>query len=135
MELTLYSLAGIVIGAALQYFFTKFLEERRHLRELRTSAYVDYLRAVSEIQHSQPKTASRTLLGQLTDAKLRVTLYGTVDAVQQLARFEENHGHLRGTEAQASFTEVIGAMRNDSKISAKDLSLIIFGARSIPGQN
>jgi membrane protein YqaA with SNARE-associated domain len=38
----LLPIIGLVIGAALNYLFTKFLEERRHRRNLKTQAYVDF---------------------------------------------------------------------------------------------
>lgn len=40
--------AGVVIGASLQYVFTRQIEYKRSLREMKTKAYMDYLKGVCE---------------------------------------------------------------------------------------
>ena len=45
------SLFGVVFGASLQYVFTRYLDNQRHHRELRTQSYLDYLNSVSGLAH------------------------------------------------------------------------------------
>ena len=41
--------AGLIIGAFLQYFFTRQIEYSRSLRELKSKAYMNYLNGVCEL--------------------------------------------------------------------------------------
>ena len=38
---------GVLVGASLQYLFTRYLETQRYQRDLRTQAYLDYIKSVS----------------------------------------------------------------------------------------
>lgn len=51
MLIALFSILGIVVGASLQYVFSRFLEERKHRRLLQTEAYANYLLGVAEAAH------------------------------------------------------------------------------------
>ena len=42
---------GVLVGASLQYFFTRYLEAQRYQRDLRTQAYLDYIRSISGLAH------------------------------------------------------------------------------------
>ena len=130
MEVALYSILGIFIGAALQYVFTKVLEEKRHERDLRTQAYADYLRCVSEMKHVFiQKTApqERELLARFTDAKVRMSLYGTDDVVRSLSRFEELGAQLDSPAQLEAFAALIQNMRIGSSIDSRELHLVLFG--------
>jgi hypothetical protein len=48
---------GVLVGASLQYFFTRYLETQRHQRDLRTQAYLDYIRAMSGLGHLKGGTS------------------------------------------------------------------------------
>jgi hypothetical protein len=65
------SFFGVVIGASLQYVFTRYLDNQRHHRELRTQAYLDYLKSVSGLAHLNEAQGSqeRDLLAAAADAK------------------------------------------------------------------
>ncbi|MDR9468025.1 hypothetical protein, partial [Marinospirillum sp.] len=62
MTVAFFSFFGIVIGAALQYVFTRHLDSQKHQRELRSRAYIDYLRCVSE--HANLGTKRQTSEGK-----------------------------------------------------------------------
>jgi hypothetical protein len=36
---------GVLVGASLQYFFSRYLEVQRYQRDLRTQAYLDYIKS------------------------------------------------------------------------------------------
>jgi hypothetical protein len=81
----LAGIAGVFVGAGVQYWAGKSLEQRKHFQELRSRAYVDFLTAVATIAQSRGTHAgARTAL---TDAKVRITVYGTAAVVQALASF------------------------------------------------
>src|SRR5690606_14758693 len=97
------SFVAVIAGAGLQYLFTRVLEERRHHRDLRTQAFADYVRCVSEMRHSfiQPQAPrEREMLARLTDAKARICLYGSGDVVLKLAKFERLGGRVSSDEQQ-----------------------------------
>ena len=51
MAIAVFAFFGVIVGASLQYLFTRLLEERKHRQSLQTEAYTDYIRAVAEARH------------------------------------------------------------------------------------
>ncbi|MGA7046185.1 MAG: hypothetical protein WBY98_07980 [Candidatus Sulfotelmatobacter sp.] len=51
MTTAILSFLGVVMGASFQYVFTRYLDNQRHQRELRTQAYLDYLKSISGLAH------------------------------------------------------------------------------------
>jgi hypothetical protein len=47
------SLVGLVVGAVLQFLFTKHLDNKKHHRDVRSKAYADYLLCVSKQANKQ----------------------------------------------------------------------------------
>lgn len=135
MLLALVSFIGVVVGAGLQYLFTRVLEDRRHRRDLRAQAYTDYVRCVSEVRHLliQPLAQKeRELLARLTDAKARVCLHGSGPVVMKLSDFERLGGHVTSDEQQEAFVDVLLAMRGDDKTMQRDLQAIMLGSNQKP---
>ena len=72
MNAAFLSVLGLVVGASLQYFFTRHIEGQRHVRELRSKAYMDFLQTVCELANFRPKEGTREraeLAGKTADAK------------------------------------------------------------------
>lgn len=132
MLVALMSFIGVVVGAGLQYLFTRVLEDRRHHRDLRAQAYADYVRCASEVRHMliQPLAPKeRELLARLTDAKARVCLHGSGNVVLKLSEFERLGGRVTSDEQQDAFIEVLLAMRGDNKTKQRDLEAIMLGGK------
>lgn len=101
----------IAIGAALQYFFTKFLEEKRHQRNLRTEAYLDFLKGVSE-QGSANFQGNKifykkymidfVMLGQ------GCCYMGPPKVIQKFAEFNKLGGWIRTREERSLYTACNG---------------------------
>jgi hypothetical protein len=126
------SFVGVVAGAGLQYLFTRVLEERRHHRDLRTQAFADYVRCVSEMRHAfiQPQAPrEREMLSRLTDAKARICLYGSGQVVLKLAEFERLGGRVSSDTQQDAFVDVLIAMRGDGHARHHDLEAIMLGIK------
>ncbi|NWO07013.1 MAG: hypothetical protein HLX50_15340 [Alteromonadaceae bacterium] len=82
---------GIVIGAALQYVFTRHLDSQRHHRELRSTAYIDYFRRVLEhtnLGKNRKTDEGRSFYAKTADAKCRICLYGSRATIEAFAKFE-----------------------------------------------
>lgn len=136
MTVAFFSFLGIVTGAALQYIFTRHLDSQKHHRELRSRAYLDYLRCVSEHAQlrSQPPTEEGKQLGARTaDAKCRICVYGSRLTIEAFAKFERLGATMNTDEQCTSFTSMVALMRQDSgtKDEAKlgDLETVLLGVR------
>ena len=135
METAFFSFFGIVIGAALQFIFTRHLDTQRHHRELRSRAYIDYLRCVSE--HANLSTKRHTDEGKqlgvkTADAKCRICLYGSRATIEAFAAFERLGATMNTKEQCESFTKMVALMRRDSgtqeEAKLADLEIVLLGA-------
>jgi len=122
-------LIGVVIGAGLQFFSGRALNERQHLSQLRAHAYADYFKAVSSLS-TEGRTASN--IRDLADAKSRVCLYGTSRVVAKLAELEHYGAKLESAEARNAVLAMVKEARKDTAcgphpITEKDLELVLFG--------
>ncbi|WP_017772769.1 hypothetical protein [Paraburkholderia kururiensis] len=134
MTVALFSFFGVVTGALLQYFFTRHLDRQKHHRELRTLAYTDFLKCVSEhanLRTPRESAEGRDLGFRTADAKCRICLYGSPVVVSAFATFERL-GATMNTEAQrAAFTQMVLEMRNDSapngQVEPAELETVLLG--------
>ena len=135
MTVAIFSFFGVVIGAVLQYLFTRHLDLQRAHRDARTKAYTDYLRCVSE--HANPaqfleSTDGHALGARTADAKCRIRLYGSSPTVAAFAKFERLGATMKSVEQQAAFTRMVAIMRKDSSgatdVASDDLQIVLLGA-------
>lgn len=138
MSAAVFSFAGIVIGASLQYFFTRHLDKQRHHLELRTRAYIDYLKCVCEQANlaMQPQSRERhELYARTADTKCRICLYGSPRTVAAFAEFERLGAQMTTHNRCAAFTRMVAFMRADSArsgaVEPDDLQTVLMGT----GQN
>ncbi|GLQ31948.1 hypothetical protein [Litoribrevibacter albus] len=136
MLTALISFLGVVIGASLQYFFTKHIENQRHLRDLRSQAYMDYLKCVCEQAQFRPKLGSKEqqeLFSRTGDAKSRICLYGSREAISAFSNFEKLGASMARQDQRDAFTTMISIMRTDSGSElcedTTDLQNVILGVR------
>lgn len=135
MSTAIFSFLGVIIGASLQYFFTRHLDNQKHHRELRTMAYTDYLRCISELANfgKRQSTEGRELSANTADAKARICLYGSSTAVQAFAEFERLGATMNTADQRTAFTSMVAIMRNDSssgqEVELKDLEVVLLGVR------
>ena len=129
-------LVGLVIGAVLQFLFTRYLDAKKQQRELRAKAYADYLQCVSEhanLGHQRQTTEGRQLAAKTADAKCRISLYGASAVISAFARFERLGATMQTKEQCLAFTDMVAAMRNDamgnSSVIHADLEAVLLGAR------
>lgn len=109
-------LLGVVVGIALQFFFTARMERTRHLRDLRTTAYADYLRAVAENAHRQVLLdvgEVGQILARAAEAKSRICVFGTKPVLNALRAFEEGGAALASAEGMNNFARLMRTMRQD----------------------
>ena len=131
----LFSVIGVIIGASLQYFFSKSGEKQKQLETSRSQAYVDYLRSVAQIAKvGRSDTKKRNeLLAAAADAKTRICVYGAASVIVALAAFEKGGPVLDSPDSTARFLELCNEMRRQNlgkaeAVAFDDLSLILFGS-------
>jgi hypothetical protein len=134
MTAAAFSFFGVVIGAFLQYYFTRHLDRQKHSRELRATAYTDYLECVSQHANlaTQPDSEEGRALGFRTaDAKCRICLYGSSLAINAFANFERLGPSMGTPEQRLAFTRMVLVMRNDSArgghVDLAELQAILLG--------
>jgi len=136
MNTAIFALFGAVVGAVLQYFITRHLENQKHYRGLRTQAYTDYLKCVCEQAQLAPKTQPKEIheiFARTADAKARVCLYGSTQAVEAFAAFERLGAKMTTKDERRTFTSMVAIMRSDSGsdrgVQIESLELVLMGHR------
>lgn len=129
-----FSLIGLVVGAVLQFLFTRHLDNKKHQRNLRAKAYADYLQCVSEhanLGHQKGSTEWRILGAKTADAKCRISLYGAPAVISAFAIFERLGAAMNTDEQCGAFTEMVAAMRQDSlgssSVAQADIGAVLLG--------
>jgi hypothetical protein len=136
MNTAIFSFFGILIGAVLQYLFTRHLDNQKHRREIRTTAYTDYLKCVSEqanLGKQRQSHEGRELGAKTADAKCRICLYGSSSAVGAFAEFERLGATMNTPDQCSAFTRMVAVMRNDSvsgqQVELRDLEAVVLGTQ------
>lgn len=129
------ALLGVMIGAGLQYASGRALEGRKQLIFQKSSAYVDYFKAIAHIAEHGP---SGGLLASVAEAKVRICIYGSPEVIRVLQDFEASGPVLVSPESHAMIAKLLKEMRKDSGMNCKgiaetDLQRIVFGSSSRQG--
>ena len=130
----LFIIIGVVVGSTLQYWFSKASEAQKHQQNLKTEAYVDFLRGTSGISIAQKnknlkKEEEFTML--LTDAKARIAVYGGKEVIESIANFWRGGATLDTQDRFHSFIDICQAIRNESlpkeqSVLDKEISQLLF---------
>jgi len=130
------SFFGVIIGASLQFLFTRHMEGQRHLRELRSKAYMDYLKCVCEqaqFRFKEENKEKQELFSRTADAKARICLYGSKEAIQAFSQFEKLGASMGSIEQRTAFTSMVSIMRADSGgeigTDPEDIQIVLLGIR------
>jgi hypothetical protein len=123
------ALLGVMIGASLQYASSRALEGRKQLTLQKSSAYVDFFKAIAHIAKHGP---SGGLLASVAEAKVRICIYGSAEVVKILRDVEASGPVLVSPESHAMISKLLKEMRKDSGMNCKgiaetDLESIVFG--------
>jgi hypothetical protein len=127
-------LSGVMIGAAMQFFFSRAVEREKHVGNLRSQAYADYLRAVAAAAHLLTNEDLRNALRDAADAKARISVYGSARVIKALSQFEEAGAVLNNERSVRAFVSVVASMRSiKSKIPVRELELVLLGTAKRDG--
>lgn len=127
-------LLGVVVGAVMQYWFSRSAESKKQLQLLQSQSYVDYLRAVTQCAHASSTETKKSAKTEVTDAKTRIAVYGASSVVAALAKFEATGANLAQQVSIDAFVRLVGEMRpSGGSAEASDLNLVMFGPeRDLP---
>ncbi|HEY6384669.1 MAG TPA: hypothetical protein VIX91_03215 [Candidatus Acidoferrum sp.] len=121
------TLFGGVVGATLQYWFSRSAEARKQLQLLQSQSYVDYLRAVTKATYARSPDAARAAKTEAVDAKAGMAVYAASRVITALARFEEVGAILDGPPAHAVFVAPVCASRTREAFSFLGTCLVAHG--------
>ena len=113
----LVGVLGVIIGVTAQYIFGRRVEQTKHYRELRTKAYIDFVKSTATISVARgSRNADREFDGSvlLADARARIAIYGSHQVVALVADFFRKYGVLSSPKAYVSFVAIVSAMRGES---------------------
>jgi len=131
--LAVLPLIGVGLGAFLQSFLQLKKERVRQNQNLKIKAYTDYLQAASVLSNGDvtKHVEARTLL---TDARLRILIYGSVKVIANIASFDRTGSNLITPEGMTAFLPVISSMREDGskgQVKKEDMIQILFRRDSL----
>lgn len=134
MSSAILSFFGLIVGAILQFIFSRYLDNKKHQRDLRAKAYADYLRCVSEqanLKYQRQSSEGRQLDAKTADAKCRISLYGASTVIAAFAKFEHMGATTKTPEQRNAFTNMVLEMRQDalggSSVDLKDIEAVLLG--------
>ena len=131
-----FSIIGVIIGAALHYVFSIRSEEREHQRNLRMQAYVYFIGSLMEVYFEGKLTS------KLADSIARLAVYGNKDIIKSIAEIKRISAERKrmtssefeskyGSEFKNLLVKVIQNMRKDifpkEEVSDEDISILLFG--------
>lgn len=127
-------IVGVIVGAFLQFHFSKNKDNRQLKRALETQAYTDYLRAVVGLSMSHrfnDEEKKREYLSALTEAKSKISIYGSKEVIESLADFEREGANVNTDRQKTLFIKIGQAMRNTNinsteKVLDKDFGQLFF---------
>jgi hypothetical protein len=132
--LNILPLIGVIIGALLQFIFSKNKDNRQLKRSLETQAYTDYLKAIvglSMAQQFNDESEKRKYLSALTESKSRIAIYGSKAVIQSLSQFERAGAQVKTEEQKLLFIRIGQTMRNSNiniaeTVDDNDFSQLFF---------
>lgn len=126
--IALFPLAGVVIGAMLQFLLSRTRERENRAELLQAEAYADYLRAVAAAAHSRSNEDLAAAFRGAADAKARIAVYGDTSVIRALARFEIAGATIANEASRSAFIDLVLAMRPSRSIVAEeDMRLVLMG--------
>jgi hypothetical protein len=125
------------LGAIFGAFLARRTETFKHLQELRSAAYADFLRGFARVGRAQSdkmrdeRSAVEELDGRVlvTDSRSGIAIYGGKEVVHALSRFISLGTQTLTLEGMQAFAELCMLMREETgkeQASFDDVSKVLF---------
>ncbi|MGB7585521.1 MAG: hypothetical protein WBM11_11795 [Terriglobales bacterium] len=118
---TVVTFVAATLGAFLGAFLTRRTERFKHLQELRSASYTDFLRGVANAAGGKALVA---------DARARIAVYGEESVVRSLSHFLALGGQTQNDEGTRAFAELCQSMRAETgreSVPVEDIMRLLFG--------
>jgi hypothetical protein len=126
---------GVIVGALLQFTFSKRSELRKQQNLLKISAYTDLIKGLAGMAISQQhKDFSKEMECKMlvADAKSRICIYGDDSVIEKISIFLKMGGTLNSIDSNKAFVDIIIEMRKNhigkSEININDFSQLLIGS-------
>ena len=121
------ALIGAIVGACLQYYFTRKNDEKKQLSSIKKEVYSEFINAIKDAKFNGD-------ISLLASSKAKLAIYGSDEVVKKSADFFRNHSELSSEKSIQAFTDIIGEMRTDNgkkngNAEHNDLECLVFGAK------
>jgi hypothetical protein len=120
---TAFTFLAATIGAFLGAFLTRRTERFKHLQELRSAAYSDFISGVANAAQQSGGIA------QVADARARIAIYGGKGVVKSLSAFIARGAQTRNPEGMQAFAELCDLMRAETgreQVPFRDIMQVLF---------
>jgi hypothetical protein len=120
---TAFTFIAATVGAFLGAFLTRRTERFKHLQELRSAAYTDFIRGVANAAQQSGGIAP------VADARARIAIYGGRGVLHSLSRFIAHGGQTRSRDGMQAFAELCRLMRAETgreQVPVEDIEQVLF---------
>lgn len=129
---------GAIFGAIL----TRRTERFKHLQEMRSNAYVDFLRGFARVIRAQNDKLKdeRSVLEEreglviMTDSRARIAVYGDHEVVQALSKFISLGTQTRTVEGMKAYADLCSIMRRETGrkcTPSEDIMQVLFSPKKM----
>jgi hypothetical protein len=119
------------VGAIFGAFLTRRTEKFKHLQELRSAAYVDFVRGVSSAAERAQSGSMNDehSIARVADSRARIAIYGGKDVIHSLSKFIVLGGQTCNPDGMQAFAALCGSMRHETgreQVSTEDIKRILY---------
>ena len=118
--------AAAFLGASL----TRWIEKFKHLQELRSAAYADFVRGVATAaEQSHSDNTGKGGMALVADSRARIAIYGGKNVVRSLAKFIAFGAQTCNREGMQAFAELCRMMRVETgreQVAEEDINRLLF---------
>jgi hypothetical protein len=126
------------VAAYFGAFLARRTERFKHLQELRSAAYADFVRGVAQAAESaqsdgmrdEPRTPEQPRgVALVADSRARIAIYGGKDVVHSLSEFIALGAQTCNSEGMQAFANLCRSMRGETdreRVSIENIKRILF---------
>lgn len=123
----LIGLAGVLVGALIQFYLNKRSSSEAHYLQLKSEACMEYLNAVATSTFRQEEAQER-----IAAAKGRLCVVGDAAILERIVAVDHANPDLSDPNAQQTFIELVQEMRARGiavgEVTKDDIQVLLFGS-------
>ena len=128
MNETIIAVLSLMIGAILQYIFSRLSKKYDHLNKITSEACIEYFTAITDMKFQ--KKDMEINKGNYLKAKQKILLFGQMRLVNFLYKFEKTNKVLDNDESMNALSDLLEEMRvnvfNRSTLNKKVIKKILL---------